>query len=68
MPLRCAGVIPASPGVAAISVVVDLVTVELPLQIAVGPKQSLIEVIALDGPVCGESLILAEGDDGVETC
>ena len=37
-------------GVAAISVVVNLVTVELPLQIALVPKQSLIEIFAPDGP------------------
>jgi len=37
-------------GVTAMSVVVDLVTVELPLQIALVPKQSLIEVFAPDGP------------------
>src|SRR5580698_7027267 len=37
-------------GVAAISVVIDLVTFELPFRIALVPKQSLIEVFAADGP------------------
>src|SRR5580704_17962633 len=37
-------------GVAAITVVVNLVTIELPLQIALVPKQSLIEAFAPDGP------------------
>src|SRR5271156_3884632 len=39
---------PASPGGQRCPVVVDLVTVELPLQIALVPKQSLIEVFAPD--------------------
>ena len=37
-------------GVAAISVVVNFVAIELPFQIALVPKQSLIEVFAPDGP------------------
>ena len=37
-------------GVAAISVVVTFVAVELPSRIALVPKQSLIEIFAPDGP------------------
>ena len=37
-------------GVAAMSVVVTFVAFELPLKIALVPKQSLIEVFAPDGP------------------
>jgi hypothetical protein len=37
-------------GVAAVSVVVTFITVELPLQIALVPKQSPIEIFAPDSP------------------
>ncbi len=37
-------------GVAAMSVVVNFVAIELPFQIALVPKQSLIEILAPDGP------------------
>jgi len=37
-------------GVAAMTVVVNLVAIELPFEIALVPKQSLIEVFAPDGP------------------
>src|SRR5208337_475741 len=37
-------------GVAAMSVVVNLVAIELAFQIALVPKQSLIEIFAPDGP------------------
>ena len=37
-------------GVAAMSVVVNLVAIELPFQIALVPKESLIEIFAPDGP------------------
>ena len=40
----------AQSGVATISVVVNLVTIQLPLKIALVPKQRLIEVFAPDGP------------------
>jgi hypothetical protein len=37
-------------GVAAILVVINFVAIELPFQIALIPKQSLIEIFAPDGP------------------
>ncbi len=36
--------------VAAMSIVVNFVAVELPFQVALVPKQSLIEIFAPDGP------------------